>query len=69
MRLITLLLALVIVAGLVVYNKNALLPGATDSKQTVKEQAKQIIDNAKSSASDIQKQMEQEQKRLEQYSK
>ena len=69
MRLITLLLALVIIAGLVIYNKNALLPGSTDSKQTVKEQAKQIIDNAKSSANDIQKQMEQEQKRLEQYSK
>jgi hypothetical protein len=69
MRLLSLVITLAIISGLVIYNKNSLIPGNTDSHQTVKEQARQIIDNAKSSANDIQKQMEQEQKRLEQYSK
>lgn len=69
MRLLSLVLALIIISGLILYNKNALFPGNTDSHQTVKEQARQIIDNAKSSANDIQNQMEQQQKRLEQFSK
>ncbi len=69
MRLLSLILALVIISGLVIYNKNTLLPGSTDSHQTVKEQARQIIDNAKTNASDIQKQMEEQQKRLDQFNK
>jgi hypothetical protein len=69
MRLVTLVLALVIISALLIYNKNSLFPGTTDSHQTVKEQAKQIIDNAKSAASELQKQTEQQQKRLEQFSK
>jgi len=67
MRLISLVLALVIVAGLVIYNKNTLLPGNKDSHQTVKQQARQIIDNAKDATSDLQKQMQQEQKRIQQH--
>jgi hypothetical protein len=69
MRLLSLVIALVIISGLVVYNKNSLLPGSRDSHQTVKEQAKQIIDNAKTATSDLQKQMDEQQKRLEQYNK
>jgi len=69
MRLITLVLALVIISGLVIYNKNSLLPGNKDSHETVKEQAKQIIDSAKSAAGQLQKQSEQQQKRLEHFSK
>jgi len=69
MRLLSLLLALVIISGLVIYNKNSLLPGNKDSHQTVKEQAHQIIDSAKTNASDIQKQMEEQQKRLDQMGK
>jgi hypothetical protein len=69
MRLLSLVIALVIISGLVVYNKNSLLPGNKDSHQTVKEQAHQIIDSAKNSANDIQKQMEKQQKRLDQFSK
>lgn len=69
MRLITLVIALVIISGLVIYNKNSLIPGNTDSHQTVKEQAHQIIDNAKAATSDLQKQMEQQQKHLDQFGK
>lgn len=69
MRLITLVLALVIISGLLIYNRNSLLPANNDSQHTVKEQAKQIIDNAKAAASDLQKQAEDQQKRLEQFSK
>jgi len=69
MRLLSLVIALVIISGLVVYNKNSLLPGSKDSHQTVKEQAHQIINDAKSSANDIQKKMEQQQKRLDQLDK
>jgi hypothetical protein len=69
MRLLSLVITLAIISGLVIYNKNSLIPGNTDSHETVKEQARQIIDKAKSSTADIQKQMEEEQKRLEQYSK
>jgi len=65
--MISLVLALVIVAGLVIYNKNTLLPGSKDSHQTVKQQARQIIDNAKDATSDLQKQMQQEQKRIQQH--
>lgn len=69
MRLLSLIIALVIISGLLIYNRNSLFPTSKDSHQTVKEQAHQIIDNAKASASDIQVQMEQQQKRLEQLNK
>lgn len=69
MRLLSLLIALVIVSGLVIYNKNSLLPGNHDSNQTVKEQAHQILDSAKNSAQNLQKSMDQEQKRLDQSDK
>ena len=69
MRLISLVISLVIISGLVVYYKNSLTPMNKDSHQTVKEQARQIIDNAKNATNDIQKQMDEQQKRLEQYSK
>lgn len=69
MRLITLVLALAVISGLVVYNKNSLFPTKTDNQQTVKQQAKQIIDNAKNATNELSKQMEEEEKRLDQYSK
>ena len=69
MRLISLVLALVIISGLVIYNKNSLIPGNKNVHQTAKEQARQIIDSAKTTTSDLQKQMEQQQKRLDQFSK
>jgi parvulin-like peptidyl-prolyl isomerase len=69
MRLISLVITLVIISGLVVYYKNSLLPTDKAPQQTVKEQARQIIDNAKNATTDMQKQMEEEQKRLDQYSK
>lgn len=69
MRLITLVLALVVISALLIYNKNSLFPENTDAHQTVKEQAQQIIDNAKSAAGSVQKEAEQQQKRLEQLSK
>ena len=69
MRLIYLIIALVIISGLLIYNKNSLLPVDKAPQQTVKQQARQIIDNAKSATSDMQKQLEQQQKRLEQYGK
>lgn len=69
MRLLSLVIALVLVGGLVAYNKNSLLPGNKDSHKTVKEQAKQIIDKAKSATGDLQKQLDEQQKQLQQYSK
>ena len=69
MRLVTLVMALIIISGLIVYYKNSLIPVDKAPQQTVKEQARQIIDNAKTATSDLQKQLEQQQKRLEQYSK
>lgn len=70
MRLLSLIIALVIIGGLVIYNKNSLLPGAhKDPHQTVKEQAQQIIDQAKTATSDLQKNLDEQQKRLQQYNK
>jgi len=66
MRLITLVLALAIIGGLLVYNKNSLLPGGNSGNQTVKQQANQIIDNAKQSSADLQKQLQAEQKKIQQ---
>lgn len=69
MRLLSLVLALVIIAGIVVYYQNSLTPVTPASDTTVKEQARQIIDNAKTAAGDAQKQLEEQQKRLEEYNK
>lgn len=69
MRLISLVITLAIIGGLLIYNKNSLLPGQKDSHQTVKEQARHIIDNAKSATGDLQKQLDAQQKQLDQYSK
>lgn len=66
MRLITLVIALAIVSGLVVYNKNTLLPGNKNSHQTVKEQSRQILDSTKSAVSKYQKQLKQQQNSLDQ---
>ncbi|MEJ2361051.1 MAG: hypothetical protein P8Z75_06435 [Gammaproteobacteria bacterium] len=64
MRLITLVIALALVGGLVVYNKNTLLPGNKNSHQTVKEQSRQILDSTKSAVGKYQKQLKQQQKTL-----
>ena len=69
MRLLSLVIALVIIGGLVAYNKNALLPGSKNSHQTVKEQAQQIIDRTKSATGDLQKSLDEQEKRLQQYNK
>jgi len=66
MRLISLILALAMIGGLVIYNKNSLLPGDKSGDKTVKQQARQIIDTAKQTGTDLQKQMEEQQKRIEQ---
>lgn len=66
MRLITLVLALVIIAGLLVYYKDAMLGPKTDTNQTVVEQSRQIIDSAKQSSEDMQKALEAQQKKMEQ---
>lgn len=66
MRLISLVIALVIIGGLVVYNKNALLPGSENSHQTVKQQANQILDKTRSATSNLQQQINQQKKELQQ---
>ena len=66
MRLISLVLALVIIAGLLVYYKDAMLGPTTDPNQTVVEQSRQVIDSAKQSTEDMQKALEEQQKRMEQ---
>lgn len=69
MRLISLVIALVIVAGLVVYNKNSLLPGHENSHQTVKQQAQQILDKTRAATNNLQQQLDQQKKQLKQYDK
>lgn len=69
MRLFSLVLALVIISGIIIYYKNSLPPVAPAPQTTVKEQARQIIDNAKTAAGDVQKQIEEQQKQLEEYNK
>lgn len=70
MRLLSLILALAIIGGLVIYNKNSLLSGTNKNPhQTVKEQAQQIIDRAKTATGDLQKNLAEQQKRLQQYNK
>lgn len=69
MRLISLVIALVIVGGLAVYNKNALLPGHENSHQTVKQQANQILDKTRSVTNNLQQQVKQQKKDLDQYTK
>jgi len=66
MRLISLVLALAMIGGLVIYNKNSLLPGDKSGDKTVKQQATQIIDNAKQTSAELQQQMAAQQKKIEQ---
>ena len=65
MRLISLVLTLVIISGLLIYYKDAILPANNDSDQTVKEQSKQIIDSAKESSEALRKSLEEQQKRMD----
>ena len=65
MRLLSLVLTLVIISGLLVYYKDAILPTNTDSDQTVKQQSKQIIDSAKQSGEELRKALEAQQKQMD----
>lgn len=65
MRLISLVLALVIIAGLLAYYKDALMGPKPASEQTVKEQTRQIIDSAKKSTDELQKALQAQQKKME----
>ncbi len=69
MRLITLVLALVIIVALLVYYKDAMLGANTDPNQTVVEQSRQIIDSAKQSTEDMQKALDAQQKKMEEVEK
>lgn len=65
MRLLSLVLTLVIISGLLVYYKDAILPTNADSDQTVKQQSKQIIDSAKESSEELRKALEAQQKQMD----
>ena len=69
MRLISLVLALVITASLLVYYKDAILAPNTNPEQTVKEQSRQIIDSAKQSAEDMQKALQEQQQHMQEVDK
>jgi len=69
MRLISLVLALVIIAGLLVYYKDAMLGAKPQGDQTVVEQSRQIIDSAKQSSEELQKSLQEQQKKMEQMEK
>ncbi len=65
MRLISLVLTLVIIGGLLVYYKDALLGPDAPPDQTVREHSTQVIDEAKRATDEMQKQLEQQQKRFD----
>lgn len=69
MRLISLIIALAIVGALLVYNKNSLLTGHENSHQTVKQQAQQILDKTKSATSNLEQQIKQQKKEIQQDNK
>mgnify|MGYP001459933249 CR=1 FL=1 len=65
MRLVSLILALVITGGLIAYYKNSMLPVENSSGETVREQARQIIDEAKNTTDALSRQLEEQNRRLQ----
>ena len=65
MRLLSLVLTLVIISGLLVYYKDAILSTNADPDQTVTQQSKQIIDSAKESGEELRKALEAQQKQMD----
>lgn len=65
MRLLSLVLTLVIISGLLVYYKDAILSTSSDPDQTVTQQSKQIIDSAKESGEELRKALEAQQKQMD----
>ena len=65
MRLLSLVLTLVIISGLLVYYKDAILSTNPDSDQTVTQQSRQIIDSAKESGEELRKALEAQQKQMD----
>jgi len=65
MRLISLILALVIIGGLIAYYKDSMLPVENNAGETVKEQARQIIDDAKNTTDALSRQLEEQNRRLQ----
>lgn len=65
MRLMSLILALLILGGLVTYYKSTLPTPERTSDETVKEQARQIIDDAKKTTEALQQQLEKQNKDFE----
>ena len=65
MRLISLILALVGIVGVIIYAKDSInsKPVATD--QTVKQQTRQLIDDAQQTVDEVQKKLEEQQKKME----
>ena len=65
MRLLSLVLALVILGVIITYYKNSLVPAKHNPDQTVKEQARQIVDEAKKTTEALQQNLEQQNRDLE----
>ena len=69
MRLLSLVLALVILGIIIAYYKNSLVPAEHNPDQTVKEQARQIVDEAKKTTEALQKNLEQQNRQFEEQQK
>lgn len=65
MRLLSLVLALIILGAIIIYDKDSLVPVEHDPQETVKEQVRQVIDEAQDTAADLQQQLEQQNRRVE----
>ena len=65
MRLLSLVLALVIISGLLIYYKDAIISSNPNPDQTVKQQSQQIIDSAKESGEELRKALEAQKKQMD----
>lgn len=65
MRLISLVLALVIIAGLLVFYKDALFGPESNPDQTVQEQTQEVLEETRRATEAMQKQLDEQKKRFD----
>ena len=65
MRLISLVLALVIISALLIFYKDSMFEPKTTSDQTVRQKTQQVLDEAKRATAEMQKAIEEQNRRFE----
>ena len=69
MRLISLVLALAILAGIIVVYKDSLFSSKPKTDQTVKQQTQQMLDEAHKATDEMRKALEEQNRRMQEMNK